>query len=84
MDLSSLIGGLGLGSVATLFLKEYFENRRAISRRAFEEKREAYVNYLKSLLVRKQCLLKKPYGRERQLSSASIYVETQRWFGFWI
>ncbi len=46
MDISSLIGGLGLGSVATLFLKEYFENRRAITKRAFEEKREAYVNYL--------------------------------------
>ena len=46
MDLSSLLGGLGLGSLATLFLKEFFENRRAITKRAFEEKREAYVSYL--------------------------------------
>jgi hypothetical protein len=46
MDILSLIGGLGIGSVITLFLKEYFDNRKTISKRAFEEKREAYVNYL--------------------------------------
>ena len=46
MDISSLIGGLGIGSVLTLFLKEYFDNRKTLSKRAFEEKREAYVAYL--------------------------------------
>jgi hypothetical protein len=46
MDIASLIGGLGIGSVLTLFLKEYFDNRKILSKRAFEEKRAAYVNYL--------------------------------------
>ena len=46
MDISSLVGGLGIGSVLTLFLKEYFDNKRVVSKRAFEEKREAYINYL--------------------------------------
>lgn len=46
MDFGSLIGGLGIGSVVTLFLKEYFENKRAISKRYFEERRDAYINYL--------------------------------------
>lgn len=46
MDIASLIGGLGIGSVLTLFLKEYFDSRKTLSKRAFEEKREAYTNYL--------------------------------------
>jgi hypothetical protein len=46
MDISSLIGGLGIGSVITLFLKEYFNNKKILSQRAFEEKREAYIAYL--------------------------------------
>lgn len=49
MDFGSLIGGLGIGSVATLFLKEYFENKRAISKRCFEERRGAYINYLNTV-----------------------------------
>ena len=49
MDISSLIGGLGIGSVLTLFLKEYFDNRKTISKRLFEEKREAYLNYLNTV-----------------------------------
>lgn len=46
MDIMSLVGGLGIGSVATLLLKEYFDNKKIISKRTFEEKREAYVAYL--------------------------------------
>lgn len=46
MDIASLVGGLGIGSVLTLFLKEYFDNRKILSKRAFEEKRDAYVKYL--------------------------------------
>lgn len=46
MDLVSLIGGLGIGSVVTLLLKEYFENKKTISKRYFEERRDAYINYL--------------------------------------
>ena len=46
MDIASLVGGLGIGSVLTLILKEYFESRKILSKRAFEEKREAYTNYL--------------------------------------
>lgn len=46
MDIASLVGGLGIGSVLTLFLKEYFDSRKTVSRRLFEEKRAAYVNYL--------------------------------------
>lgn len=46
MDISSLIGGLGIGSVLTLFLKEYLDRRKTLSRRIFEEKREAYTAYL--------------------------------------
>ena len=36
MDIASLIGGLGIGSVLTLFLKEYFDNKKILSKRAFE------------------------------------------------
>lgn len=46
MDISSLIGGLGIGSLLTLFLKEYFDIKKILSNRVFEEKREAYLNYL--------------------------------------
>lgn len=46
MDVSSLIGGLGIGSVLTLFLKEYFDQRKILSKRAFDEKRDANVSYL--------------------------------------
>lgn len=46
MDISSLIGGLGVGSVLTLVVKEYFENKKILSQRVFEEKRSAYVSYL--------------------------------------
>ncbi|NMC49598.1 MAG: hypothetical protein GYA47_09275 [Desulfovibrio sp.] len=49
MDVSSLIGGLGIGSVFTLFLKEYFEHKKILSQRAFEEKRNAYINYLEAV-----------------------------------
>jgi len=46
VDISSLIGGLGIGSFFTMFLKEYFDNKKTLSNRVFEEKREAYLNYL--------------------------------------
>ena len=46
MDIASLVGGLGIGSVLTLFLKEYFDRRKALSKRIFEGKREAYTAYL--------------------------------------
>lgn len=46
MDIASLVGGLGIGSVLTLFLKEYFDNKKILSKRAFDEKRDAYVSYL--------------------------------------
>ena len=46
MDMASLVGGLGIGSVLTLFVKEHFDNKRILSKRAFEEKRDAYVSYL--------------------------------------
>ncbi|MCD7982709.1 MAG: hypothetical protein LUG19_00455 [Desulfovibrio sp.] len=50
MDIASLIGGLGIGSVLTLFLKEYFDNKKTLSKRVFEEKREAYIAYLDVLM----------------------------------
>lgn len=46
MDISSVLGGIGVGSLLAVLLKEYFENKKISSRRKFEEKREAYVNYL--------------------------------------
>ena len=46
MDIASLVGGLGIGSVFTLFLKEYFDKKKVLSQRIFEEKKTAYANYL--------------------------------------
>lgn len=58
MDIASLIGGLGIGSMLTLFLKEYFDSRKTLSKRAFEEKREAYTNYL-DIALRSQTIPEK-------------------------
>jgi hypothetical protein len=41
-----VFGGLGLGSIFTLFIKEYFDSKKNIAKRMFEEKRDAYVSYL--------------------------------------
>ena len=46
MDIASLVGGLGVGSVLTLILKEFFDSRKVRSKRIFEEKRDAYAAYL--------------------------------------
>mgnify|MGYP000859453189 FL=1 len=49
MEFSSVLGvfgGLGVGSVLTLLVKEYIDNKKSVARRMFEEKREAYVSYL--------------------------------------
>lgn len=46
MDISSLLGGIGIGSLLTVLLKEYFDNKKTLAKRKFEEKREAYINYL--------------------------------------
>lgn len=46
MDITSLVGGLGIGSVLSLFLKEYFDNRKTLMSRIFEAKYAAYTNYL--------------------------------------
>ncbi len=46
MEISSLLGAGILGSIITLFLKEYLELNKIISKRIFEEKREAYAAYL--------------------------------------
>ena len=58
MDIASLVGGLGIGSVVTLFLKEYFDRRKTLAKRTFEEKREAYVGYL-DIAMRSQTMTKK-------------------------
>jgi hypothetical protein len=55
MDLTSLVGGLGIGSMVTLFLKEYFDKRRIVAQREFEEKKGAYVNYL-DIVARSQAM----------------------------
>jgi esterase/lipase len=46
MDITSLISGLGIGGLVTLLLKEYFEKRKITAQREFQEKRDAYVNFL--------------------------------------
>lgn len=46
MDISNLLGGIGIGSLLTVLLKEYFDNKKTLAKRKFEEKREAYTNYL--------------------------------------
>ena len=58
MDISSLVGGLGVGSVLTLFLKEYLERRKILSKRTFEEKKEAYVAYL-DVVMKSQIMAEK-------------------------
>ena len=46
MEVATLIGGLGIGGVVATFIKGFIDNRQMIAKRAFEEKRDAYVNYL--------------------------------------
>lgn len=46
MDISSLLGGLGIGSVLTILVKSYIERKKILSQRYFEERRAAYINYL--------------------------------------
>lgn len=46
MDISTLLGGIGIGSLHTVLLKEYFDNKKTLAKRKFEEKQEAYTNYL--------------------------------------
>ncbi|MBU1041174.1 MAG: hypothetical protein KKF77_08755 [Proteobacteria bacterium] len=46
MEYSTLVGGLGIGGVVTTFVKAYLDNRQMKTKRVFEEKRDAYVNYL--------------------------------------
>ncbi len=43
---STFLGGLGIGGVITTLVKGYVDNRRMLKQRVFEEKRDAYVNYL--------------------------------------
>ncbi|WP_027188158.1 hypothetical protein [Desulfovibrio cuneatus] len=52
MDITNLLSGLsgiGIGTIATLFLKEYLERKKISSKRLFEEKRDAYVAYLNTV-----------------------------------
>lgn len=46
MDISSLLGGLGIGSILTMLVKSYIESKKILSQRYFEERRAAYINYL--------------------------------------
>jgi len=46
MDISTFLGGLGIGGVIATLVKGYLDNRRMLKQRFFEEKRDAYVNYL--------------------------------------
>jgi hypothetical protein len=43
---SAFLGGFGVGGVITTLVKDYVDNRRMLKQRVFEEKRDAYVNYL--------------------------------------
>ncbi|MES9997244.1 hypothetical protein [Desulfovibrio aminophilus] len=49
MDWSSLyglLGAFGVGSLFATILKAWSDNRRMLTQRIFEEKRDAYINYL--------------------------------------
>ena len=46
MDILTFLGGIGVGSILTTLVKAYLENKQMLSKRAFEEKRDAYVSYL--------------------------------------
>lgn len=46
MDILTFLGGLGVGSVLTTWVKAHLDNKQMLSKRAFEEKRDAYVSYL--------------------------------------
>jgi hypothetical protein len=46
MDFSTFLGGLGIGSLLATFIKADFDNKQMLGKRAFEEKRDAYISYL--------------------------------------
>lgn len=46
MDILTFLGGMGVGSIFTTLVKAYLDNKQMLSKRAFEEKRDAYVGYL--------------------------------------
>jgi len=46
MDIPSVLGGLGIGSILTMLAKAYIESKKILSQRYFEERRAAYINYL--------------------------------------
>lgn len=71
MDIYSLIGGLGLGSILTLLIKEYLNNKKTMSQRAFEEKKEAYIAYL-NIALRSQTMPEKQAIWERTAAMERI------------
>lgn len=71
MDISSLIGAFGIGSLLTLLLKEYFENKKTLSKRTFEEKCEAYVAYL-DVAMRSQTMPEKEAAWTRTAAEARV------------
>jgi len=46
MEISTLVGGLGIGGVLATFVRSYLDNRQMLAKRIFEEKRDAYISYL--------------------------------------
>ena len=70
-DILNLIGTLGFGGIITILIKAYIDKRETLSKRSFETRLEAYVNYL-DIAMRSQTMDDNKAGWERTAASDRV------------